>query len=265
MIIAFWSPVPGQSGTTSNMLAAAVMSAMILKKRTFLLQSHLSDRGLEKALLGKEADGEMFENIGLDSLSRNIKVSELNEEVIHASSLSLYNNRLHLLPGTAKENKNLFEEDMTAALPAILKSVNKVYELLFIDTVPGPDKISKKIKEEADLIVVTFPQNKNIIDNYFSRYHHPEQKTVYLIGNYNRNSRYNRINLERSYHSLKNKTAVIPYNAEYMDAMTDGRTIPYIVKNMVNCKGESNQYFIKKIKKAVDLISGRFIKGGDNV
>jgi hypothetical protein len=261
--IAFWSPVPGQSGVTSNMLAIAVMSSVILKKNTLLLHNHFSDKSLEKAVFGKDTGIDMFEDIGLDSLSRNIKISELNEEIINNSSISLYNNRIHILPGTTKENKHLFESELLQTLPSIINSIDKFYDLVFMDLVPGAKEISKKMKEEADLIVVNLPQNKNIIDDYFSKYLLPKNKTLYLIGKYNGNSRYNLTNLERSYHILKNKTTVIPYNVEFMDALVDGKLMNYTMKSMVNGKGEDNLIFMKKAKQAVDLMFGNLVKAGE--
>ncbi len=262
MKVAFWSPVPGQAGTTGNMLAAAVMSCLILKKNILLLQNHFRDKSLEKAVLGKAAGMDLFENIGLDSLSRNIKISELSKDIISNSSISLYNNRIHIIPGTTRENKYLFETELSLTFTAILNSVNKFYDIVFMDLVSGPAEMSKRSKEEADLIVVNLSQNKNMIDDYFSRYHLPEEKTVYLIGKYNDKSRYNLTNLERSYHSLKNKTGVIPYNVDFMDAMIGGKLMSYLIKNMINGKGENNLYFMKKVENAVDLMFGNPVKAG---
>ncbi|MGB8455262.1 MAG: hypothetical protein WCD89_23390 [Anaerocolumna sp.] len=262
MKIVFWGTVPGQSGNTSNLVAVAVMSTLIFKKSTLLLNNHFLDKSLEKAILGKAAGLDMFEDIGLDSLLRNIKISELKEDIIRNSAISLYNNRIHILPGTTKENKHMFETEMSQTLPAIINSLNKFYDFMFMDLVPGAGEISKRMKEEADVIVVNFPQNKNVIDDFFSKYHLPGNKTVYLIGKYNGNSRYNLTNLERSFPCLKNRTAVIPYNVEFMDALADGKLLNYMIKNMVNGKGDENIFFMKMVKQAVDLMFGDLVKAG---
>ncbi len=265
MKIAFWSPVPGQAGTTGNMLAVAVMSSMILKKNTLLLHNHFGDKSLEKAVLGKDTGTELFENIGLDSLIRNIKISELSHDIIHNSSLSLYNNRLHILPGTTKENRHLYETELSLTLPAILRSADKFYDMVFLDMVSGYEENSKKYREECDLIVVNLTQNRNMINDYFLKYHLPEEKTIYLIGKYNPNSRYNLTNLERCFHMLKNKTGIIPYNVEFMDAAIDGKIMNYFIKTIINGKGEANLYFIKKVKKAAALIFDRLVKAGGRI
>ncbi len=263
MKIAFWSPIPGQSGTTSNLLASAVMSSVILKKSIFILHNHFSDYSLEKAVIGKNAGPGLFENIGLDSLLRSTKIPDLSESTIDDSVISLFNNRLHMLPGTTKEYRDQFESEMLERIPAIVNSVNKYYNLVFMDLVPGYGIQSQILLENADLIVVNLTQDVNSIDNYFAKYHFPKEKVVYIIGRYNKNSRYNINNLERSYHSIRHKTAVIPYNVEFMDSVLDGKLIPYIIKNHAGGRGEDNLYFIKKLKQAVGLIWDCLMRAGE--
>jgi cellulose biosynthesis protein BcsQ len=261
--IAFWSPIAGKSGTTSNLLASAVMSSVILKKSIFILHNHFSDYSLEKALIGKNAGPGLFEDIGLDSLLRNVKIPDLSESIIDDSAISLFNNRLHLLPGTTKEYRDQFESEMPERIPDIINTVNRYYDLVFMDLAPGYGIQSQILLENADLIVVNLIQDVNSIDNYFAKYHFSKKKVVYLIGRYNNNSRYNLKNLEKSYHGIRQKTAVIPYNVEFMDAVLDGRLIPYIIKNYAAGRGEDNLYFIKRLKQAVGLIWDCLMRAGE--
>jgi hypothetical protein len=220
---------------------------------------------MERAMLGKVTGQELFEDIGLDSLLRNIKTAELSEDFIHNSVISLNNNAIHLLPGTIKENRQMFEAELLVSMPSILNSINQYYDLVFMDLVPGANELSGRMMEEADVIAVNLTQDKNIMDDYFSRYHLPEEKTFYLIGKYNENSRYNLTNLVRTYHCLNHKTAVIPYNTEVMDAVIDGKLINLIRKDLVNGKGDENHYFIKKAKQAVGEILRNWLKAGGTI
>ncbi|WMJ87536.1 hypothetical protein [Anaerocolumna sp. MB42-C2] len=262
MKIVFWSPLAGHSGTTGSMLAIALLSCLKLKKSVYLLHNQFMDRSMEKAIFDAETS-DMYEDIGIDSLARNIKVSPLTEDIINDSSMSLYNNMIHILPGTTKENRYLFEKDISLTFPAIVNSINSFYDFIFINLAAGENEYSNKIMEDADIIVVTFAQDKNMIDKYFSGNHLPEDKTLYLIGKYNCNSRYNLKNLERCYPLLRNKTEVIPYDVGFMDAMADGKVMQYILKNLFNYKGDNNQNFLKKINKAVDLLFANKKKAGE--
>lgn len=262
MKIAFWSPWPGRAGTTSNMLVSAVMVCAVLKKKIFLLHSHYSDTSMEKAVLGRGTGQALFEDIGLDSLLRNIKLSELSKNLMEDSVISLLNNRFNILPGTDKGCEELFETEMEKVIPVILNTAVKYYDLVFMDLVSGGGKISKIMLEEADFVMVNLTQDTNDIDEYFVQYHMPIDKTLFLIGRYNRNSRYNVNNLERSYPCIRHRTAVIPYNVGFMDAFTEGKLIRFTMKNLVSSRSKDNQYFIHKIKQAVDLMDKTLMKAG---
>lgn len=265
MIIAFWSPTSGQAGTTSNLLATAVMSSALLQKNIFILHNHYSDLSLEKALLGKNARQDLFEDIGLDFLLRNNKIPDLSESIINNAVISLFNSKIHLLPGTNKEYKEQFEAEMVEMTPAILGSVNQYYDLVFMDLAPGYGVPSQSLLKIADFIVVNLPQNIYSIDYYFAKYHFPQEKILYIIGKYNKDSRYNIKNLERSYHCIRHKTAVIPYNVEFMDHVQDGKLIQYISKNLIGSREKENLYFISKLREAAELLSKHIKKAGGRI
>lgn len=265
MKIAFWSPKAGQSGTTSNLLAIAVTAALTCKKNICLTQFHFADQSMENALLGTETGRDMFENIGIDSFIRNLKIAELNLETINNASISFLNEQLHFLPGTTKENENLYIEGISQVLTRVLQAIDNQYDILFVDAPAGKNEISEKILEEADYIVVNLRQNKLLLKSYFKEYHLPEEKIIYVIGNYQSASRYNLKNLERSFKVLKNKTAVIPFNIDFLDAVSEGKVLNYMVKNLIHCKKDSNVLFMKEVKKAVDMIMKKLMEGGEIV
>ncbi|MFU0827486.1 MAG: hypothetical protein ACFWTJ_08130 [Lachnoclostridium sp.] len=263
MITAFWSPTSGQSGTTSNMLAIAIMSSVLLQKRILIMHNHYSDYSLEKALIGKNTSQSLFEGIGIDSMLRNSKIPDLSESTIVNSVISLFNDRIHVLPGTTKEYKEQFEAEMKRSAPAILDSVNHCYDLVFVDLTSGYGVLSETFLKMADFIVVNLSQNLNSIDYYFSKYHFPQEKTIYLFGKYEKSSRYNLKNLERTYRCIRKKSAVIPYNVQFMDYVQDGKLIQFVLKNLAGSKNEENQYFIKKLGEAAELLTGFLMKAGD--
>jgi cellulose biosynthesis protein BcsQ len=196
-----------------------------------------------------------FMDVGIDALTRNIKSSPLDREIIENCTISFLNKQLNLLPGTAKMNKEVYENDISRTITGILRAVALYYDLVFIDTNSGKNELSMKILEDADLIVVNLSQNISVIDEYVLNYKFSNKKIFYIIGNYDCNSRYNSKNIFKSFHWLKEKnTAVIPYNTEYMDARSDGQVIQYILKNMGCDKDDSNGYFMKEVKAATNKL-----------
>lgn len=217
-------------------------------------QTHFNLNNLEASLISisQSISKEYFLDVGIDALVRNIKSSPLDEDILENSSISLLNKKLNLLPGTFKNNRDIYEADISKTIYGILHAVASYYDIVFIDTNSGSNDLTMKILQNADFIIVNLSQNKYIIEDYSSNYQLNPDKIFYLIGNYDRNSRYNLNNIQKNYRWLKNNnTAVIPYNTEYMDAQSDGQVIPFMIHNL-NCdKGDHNAYFITEVKKAV--------------
>lgn len=247
----------GQTGTTSNLMAIAVMSTLQYQYKNVITQTHFNLNNLEAPLAAASVinNKEYFLDIGIDALARSIKSSPLDGEIIENCSISLLNKKLSLLPGTTKNNKDIYESDMSKTITNILNALAGYHDMVFIDTNAGSNELTLKILQNSDMIIINLSQNKSILEDYGSNYEFSNKKVFYLIGNYDSNSKYNLKNMMKTYSWLKMKnTAVIPYNTEYMDAQSDGQVIPFILRNM-NCdKEDSNAYFIHEVKKAVGKI-----------
>lgn len=257
MKIAFWSNVHGQTGTTSNLLAIAILSTLQYKIKMFLAQSHFTLNNLEAPFLTiSDLDKkEYFMDVGIDALTRAIKSTYLDNQIIENSTLSFINKQLVLLPGTVKSNRNLYEEDLSKTIVGILQVIDRYYDFVLMDVNSGNCSLSKKILQNVDLIVVNLRQNITVLKDYEQNYDFINKKILYLLGNYNPNSRYSITNLKKQFSFLRGRNVgVIPYNTEFMDAGAEGNIISYFIKNM-NCEKEDpNHYFIEEVKNAVNLI-----------
>lgn len=256
MKITFWSNAHGQSGTTSNLLAVAVMSTLLHQNKNMVIQTHFNLNNLEGSMVSAlKADREFFMELGIDALTRYIKSAPLDEEVIESCSISLLNKQLNLLPGTAKYNRKIYENDVSKTITGILHAASKCHDLVFIDTKSGINDLSMKIMKDSDIVVVCLNQNKSILEEYANISEIRNKKVFYLIGNYDYNSRYNLHNLRKSFSWLRNSnSAIIPYNTEYRDAQSDGQVIQFILKNMDCDKDDNNGYFINQVKLAVNKL-----------
>lgn len=256
MKVTFWSNVQGQGGTTSNLLAVAVMSTLLYQYKIMVIQTHFNLNNLEASLVSTlKSDREVFMDLGIDALTRYIKSAPLDKEVIESCSISLLNKHLNLLPGTLKDNRNIYENDMNKTIKGILRAASKYHDFVFIDTNSGINDLSMKIIKDSDIVVVCLNQNKRILEDYVNISKIGGKKVFYLIGNYDYYSRYNLYNLRKSFSWLKNNnSAIIPYNTEYMDAQSDGQVIQFMLKNMDCDKEDNNGYFIKQVKLAVNKL-----------
>lgn len=254
MKIAYWGLVHGQSRITSNMLAIAVVTTILSDYKTLITGTHFTLNNLEGPLIGYQSSKhkeEYFRDVGVDALIRSLKSAPLDEETIENCCFSLLNNRLSLLPGTMKNNKDYFHEDMEKLVINMLRYIEAFHDFVFIDTNSGLNDLTHKVIEEADLLVINLNQNIMMLNQILKEPMLDGKKIFYLIGNYDKASKYNIHNLRRMYKKLNNKnSSVIPYNTEFQDAICDGKILDFIKSNLHCRKDDRNYYFMEQIKIA---------------
>lgn len=261
MIIAYWSPVHGQAGTSSNILATALITGMVHKKKSILTQTHFNFNNLEAPLIGSNSKNsicsEYFRDVGLDTLIRSFKSSKLTRETLDNCCISLKNTNISLLPGTSKMNKDSFDYEMDTVFLNLLRTMEEIAGIIFVDINSGNHPLSLKIMENSSLTVVNLSQNIGIVDTFISNYSDKiRSKVFYLFGNYDSNSKYNLNNIQRRYWKWITplNSGVIPYNTDFLDAQCDGRVIEFMRNNIEAIKSDKNGFFIHKAQKAAEKI-----------
>ena len=249
----FWSPVHGQAGTTSNMLAIALIVGLYYRKTGLITQTHFNFNNLEAPLLEANAGNKhyrkFFREIGIDALARNFKLEKLTKEWLDYCCIEIANTNMTLLPGTTQTIRESFDYEMDILMLPLLKVMEGYTNHIFIDISSGNNPLSMKLMKEADIVVVNLSQNMSIIDHFFENYKEAlPAKIFYLIGNYDDRSKYNLANIRRRYSSYMNNknSGVIPYNTGYRDAQIDGRAADFIRSNLLCRRMDPNYYFIKK-------------------
>lgn len=261
MKIAYWSPIHGQAGTTSNILSTALISSLYFKRKCLLTQTHFIYNNLEAPLVGSNSknisSSDFFRDVGIDSLIRCFKAAKLTEDMLENCCITLPNTTLKLLPGTSKRNRDSFEYEMTSVIINLLRTVEKMTDLVFIDVSSGNNPLSYSIMKDCDLTVINLSQNIELIDSYFTEYQdNMPNKIFYLFGSYDRDSKYNIHNLRRRYWRsiTSHNSGVIPYNTSFMDASCDGRLAEFIQDNLLCDAKDWNKYFIQRALRSTEKI-----------
>ncbi|HWT74296.1 MAG TPA: hypothetical protein VN258_06215 [Mobilitalea sp.] len=271
MKILFWSPVHGQTATTSNILATSMVAGMYYRKKVVLTQTQFSFNNLEAPIVGANAynaaSKEFFREIGIDTLIRCFKAAKLDKETLENCCIALENTNILLLPGTSKTIKESFEYEMEAVIVNLLKAMEAIYGVIFVDICSGENSLSMKLLEEADLVVINLSQNLSVLDLFFQQYKDKLSSNVfYLFGKYDCNSKYNINNIRRKYRKMitQKNSGVIPYHTGYMDAQTDGKVVEFFRDNLNCSKKDEAYYFMLKVKNATEKIlkqAGIYIEG----
>jgi cellulose biosynthesis protein BcsQ len=135
--------------------------------------------------------------------------------------------------------------------------------MILIDSNSGDDKLSFKLMENADLIVVNLTQHRYVLDKFFNDYGDrflENEKVFYLFGDYDDNSSYNINNFRRKYRKFihQKNSGVIPYCTKYLDAQNDSEVIKFMKDGLnLNCNRNNQQYFYLAKKT---LQSGKYVR-----
>lgn len=257
--LAFWSNVHGKSGVTSNLACVSVMSVLLNRRKSILLENHININNLERMLnesmfheVVREYD--LYYRIGIEQLIRQIHSGYGLNNAVKSSSLSLMNNSIYYLPQNNQINQEIFDYELNTVIYSLFQLLELEGEDIYIDTAVNGNLSSKIILEEADLVVVNLTQNPYILEDFFDNYNSIVKKAVYLIGNYNPESKYNSKYILHKYRIEREKIAVIPYNVHFQDAMTDGRVIGFINQTYKCNKKCEDYYFMREVKNAVKMI-----------
>ena len=273
MKIVFWSPVHGQARQSSNLLAVSLHMVMKQHKKILITQTQYRMNDLEDAAVGragkKDFRDRFYQDMGIDSLIRCLKRKRIDKADVENCCIQLLPEEdFLLLPGSQRENYEVFQETVGEAVHTILEEVEKYYDYIFVDANPGRDRISRQLLRAADLIVVNLSQNVGVIDRLFWDY--PEElkgkRVFFLFGSYLSDSCYNLSNLRYRYELIRrNNAAVIPMNVGFMDAIAGGNVRNYFAKNLECELGDMNYMFMQEVRTTVQKIEEYIVKKSKTV
>lgn len=254
MKLLFCSKYSGQVGTTSNLSAIATYTALNRHLKLFLMQAQYEKNYLDHAFLGERQKELEIQGNGIDSLVRIIKSEPITKEAIDSCSVNLYQNRLHLLPGTAQNNLAMYEAMICPMLIYCMNAIAANYDVTYVDLGLVTDWKCNPLLDQADVIVLNVCQNQSVIADSFGMDSKYREKIFYLIGNYDPVSKYNINYIQKKYKVPKRRIGMIPYNSMYRDAFSDGTVIKLMTQIYHSTKDEMNYYFVRGLRVTVEKL-----------
>lgn len=258
-IVAFWSPVHGQAGNTSNLVATSSMLAVEHNVKTMVTQTQLSHSTLESAFTKKSNKGDLlsFSDTGLDALERLAMSKRLTDDKVADYTITVIRDRLELLVGSSKSNQGMFK-NIDSVLDTIFKVSSKYYDYCMVDVHSGTkNQMTKRVLNEADLIVVNLNQNIHVLERFFSKVDWldvlDEKPYVIVLSQYDSKSRYTVKNIQRKF-KCKTPILTIPYNTAFRDACNDRNVIEFFLRANNASKSNPNFYFVNEVEKLVNEI-----------
>lgn len=260
MKIAFWSPIRGRVGVTTNMTCIAAMTSIAGAGKTMLLENHYGLHNIGDIILAPEQINEIREQsryyykYGIEYVLKQLYTGENGADVIRQTAIPLLYTSMYYLPQSYIVNREVFNYEFNLVREKLFHCLEETSDFIFIDTETNQNLSSNSILSEADLIVVNLPQDPQIMDNFFDHYTSIREKGVFLIGEYQKEYAWNLRRICYRYHISRDRIGVIPYNMELEESLRQGRLLQFLNRNYYQASGRENDYFIRQTKKASMMV-----------
>lgn len=264
--VAFWSNARGKSCVTSNLACISVLSTLRCPgRRTIVFENHQNIINLGSTWFSpRSSDYVVNENTeytidtGLGKILQLVEKGEKPaEEDFFRYARDFLGKQLFYLPTESIRNADVLEYRISRDCERTLHFLEQYGELVLVDTSAAPLDSSRRILQEADLVVVNLSQNRQMMSHFFRNYSDIRKKAFYLIGNYDAQSELNKHYIMKKYNIKGSRIGIIPHNTRFADAVSDGKLIPFLLKNYQSRPGDEEYSFIAAVKETEQLFQNQ--------
>ncbi len=256
--VVFWSPVPGQAGTTTNLLAAATCMGLEYSARLLLL-GHLQNSyaAVERAYFQPTAwNGIHAPDTGIDALIRLLKNRKLEPVMLRDYAHPLLRDRLDILPGSIKQD-DVFIEMAKEWLTPLLEVARRAYDVVLLDGGSGSGSAwNELLRQKADVWVICLPQNRLMLERFFQSAEAAtlqSRKTLLVFGQCDPYSTFTVKNLMRQFH-IGTSIYPVTHNTGWMDAVQHGESNPFWFRNRKTASGHENHLFVQQVRRLAQAV-----------
>lgn len=272
MKIAFWSNVRGKSCVTSNLACISILSALNHPgKRMIVFENHQNIMNLETTYMKEKTAAVVNEPVRYTSgagtgLKRVFQLVEeeraVSEDNFLGCARDFLGRQLIYVPAGNELNAEVFEYQMNRDCLRTLDFLERYAKVVMIDTSASPLESSRRILQEADLVVVNLSQNERMLSHFFRNYSGIRKKAFYVVGNYEEHSALSRDRIIKKYQLDADKIGIIPHNIDFQDAISQGNLIPFLVNHFRCRKRNDNYAFMKAAKETEELFYRQLCRAG---
>ena len=266
-IVTFYNNSIEQTGKTMSIAAIATYMAIEHNYRILVISTTNREDPLKSCfwqerkkrknlgIFGPNASLEI--ETGVEGLARIIRSNKITPDIITNYTKVVFKERFEILLGCEEQPSD--GTVIETLYPNIIKSANQYYDLIFVDLDENVDEETKKtIIHDSDIIVINMSQRLRSINKFLELKKQNQaitsQRTLILIGRYDKFSKYNSKNISR-YLGEKNQVLTIPYNTLFFEAAEEAGVPDLFLKFRRNLDSEDrNAFFIEEIKRASENI-----------
>jgi len=261
-VITFLGNGKVETAQTVSMAGIATYLSVEHNYKILLINAKHNDTSLEECFWEQSKSIRKTDlETGISGLIKAIASNKTSPEIITNYTKTIFKDRLELLT-----DNNIPKEDFEkqkAYMKSIIKIANKYYDLVLVDLEGSIDEpYIQEILEETNLIVVNLTQRIKLIKEFMQTKHThsilSKNNIIYLMGKYDRFSKYNVKNVERTY-KIKDVYG-IPYNTAFFEACNEGNLADFFIQNrklkpthiqapIVNAVSEISERLIYRLKE----------------
>ena len=267
MKIVFWSEEQ-DCGTTSNMIAAATLLASRRSCKVALIQTGKQLRDLSVNFTGREEnlvkeDCSYYALKGMDYLLTAGKEGAITRDHLEEALQIIGKGALYCLPQGNHVLSEYYPGERQKILEQVIELTDEIMDFSFIDCGAGQDEWTKNQMKKADLVVVNFRQSSKGLDHFFASQQELAGKTVYFISSYQKDSIYNKKNINRIDRIAPEKLGVVPYNPEFQLACNLGKLDKYMKGKKTLLPTDMRDYFFEELEHAVQVLMQNLTQDGE--
>lgn len=273
MKVAFWSNVRGKSCVTSNLACMSVLSALRCPgRRTIVFENHQNMINLGNTYFRPYSDNTVNESTnysvitGLEKIFQFVEQGELlSEDRFLRYTNDFLGKQLLYLSSESIHNADILEYRMSKECCRTLDYLEKYSDMVFVDTSAAPLVSSRKILQEADIVVVNLVQNPSMLSHFFRNFSDIRKKAFYIVGNYEEERTLNKHAIMQKYGIMEDRIGTVFHNSDFADALSNGQLIPFLSKNYCCNPDDVNYPFINAAKQAEQLFYNHIWNRGDGI
>ena len=266
-IVTFYNSSKEQTGKTMSIAAIATYMAIEHNYRILVISTTNTDDPFKRCfwqekkkkrnlgIFGPNANLEVQN--GVEGLARIIRSNKITPDVITNYTRVVFKDRFEILLGCEVPPSD--GEVIETIYPNIVKAANQYYDLVFVDLDENVDEESRKtIIYDSDIVIINMSQRLRSMNKFIELKQKNQilnsQKTLILIGRYDKYSKYNSKNISR-YLGEKNQVLTIPYNTLFFEATEEAGVPDLFLRFRKTLDPEDrNAFFIEEVKRASENI-----------
>ena len=269
-IITFWSNGKEQTGKTISAASIATYMGIEHNMKILVISTTNSDSTLQNCFVARKhsktlgfgmfapRSGNNAIQSGMVGLVRMARSNKVTPDMIRNYTRVIFKDVLEIL---YSDGTQVSEEDMAKYYPDIIKTANQYYDFVFVDLDANINiETQTEILNSSDLVIANINQKLSSIDRFIEERKSDKilssDKTLILVGRYDRYSRYSVKNISR-YIGSREQVLAIPYNTLLYDTAEEAGLPDYFlnfVKNPNLDKDDRNYLFFQEIHRAVETI-----------